>query len=116
MNNTFEVEFAQIYKLIESVLTSDKEKELKKTLLKLNNPNFYGKFTRAHPMHEHGYYTNKTINPILISIRNMLKTLRENTDYSEKIKSLQVEFSWAYHEYQKSVGFFRKSDNTKPVN
>lgn len=116
MNNTFEVEFAQIYKLIESVLTSDREKELKKTLLKLNNPNFYSKFTRAHPMHEYGYYSNKTINPILISIKNMLKIIRESSTHSEKTKALQVEFCWAYHEYQKSVGFFRKSYNTKPVN
>ena len=116
MNNTFELEFAQISNIINSVLTYDKEKELKKVLLKLNNPNFYGKFTKHHPMHEHGYYSKKSINPILISIKNMLKTLRENYSSIEKTKQLQIEFAWAYHEYQKSVGFFKKSTLSMPIN
>lgn len=116
MNNSFELEFAQLSSIIKSGLNETKELQLKRTLLKLNNPNFYSKFTRTHPMHEYGYYTTKTINPILISIKNMLNIIKTDTTYSEKTKKIQEEFSWAYHEYQKSVGFFRKAQIKQPVN
>jgi hypothetical protein len=111
--NVFELEFASIYTLINSTLTPSKEKELKKLLLKLNNPNFYSKFTRTHPMAEYGYYKKKTINPLLISLKNMLNVLRDTEDSQLKLKQLQIEFSWAYHNYQKSIGFFK---NTTIVN
>ena len=114
--NSFELAFADLYNIISNNLNSHSEKELKTKLIKLNNPNFYNKFTRAHPMHSYGYYKTKTINPILISIRNMIKILKEEPDNSIKLKALQTEFAWAYHEYQKSIGFFRKTNKELIVN
>lgn len=112
--NSFELAFAELYNIISNNLDTNSEKQLKTKLIKLNNPNFYNKFTRAHPMHIHGYYKNKTINPILISIRNMLKILKEENDNKVKLKALQTEFAWAYHEYQKSIGLF-KNLSVEPI-
>jgi hypothetical protein len=114
--NAFELAFADLYNSINSSFDSIKQRELKNKLIRLNNPNFYAKFTRAHPMHEYGYYKQKTINPILISIRNMLKILKEDISYKEKLKALQTEFAWAYHEYQKSIGLFKVYKSTAPLN
>lgn len=115
-NNTFELEFANIAQTIKTPINSSTEKELKRSLLKLNNPNFYNKFTRNHPMSDFGYYKHKTINPILISIRNMLSILKEEGDYDSKTDKLQIEVAWAYHEYQKYSGLFKKVNSDALVN
>jgi hypothetical protein len=96
--NTFDIEFFETANILKNPLSDSSLSELKKTLLKLNNPTYYRKHTTAHPAHEHGYYLTKTLNPIIKTISYMLFVLKNNETLETKQKQLQTLYSWAYHE------------------
>jgi hypothetical protein len=91
---SFDIEFFSINNLLKS---AENKEILRKTLIKLNNPTYYSKFIEAHPMHKFGYYTNKTINPILNAINSMLSILKSETCETTQILLLQKEYAWAFN-------------------
>jgi hypothetical protein len=97
--NTFDIEFFEVVHIINKPITSESIDTLKKILLKLNNPTFFSKFTKKHPANVFGYYNNKTINPIIIAITNMLSIIRSDDSADVKTKKLQIEYSWAFNNY-----------------
>lgn len=95
----FDIEFFEITNLLKNNI--NKEVILKK-LLKLNNPNYYNKFTFKNPQNKLGYPNSKVNNPILVAINNMIQILKK--DYPKD--DLQKEISWAYHKYSKIYHYY----------
>jgi len=95
--STFEIEFFELATLLKQPLNADSIQSLKKTLLKLNNPTYYRKYTSSHPAAVYGYYQNKILNPILAAVSEMLIILKDNSEKTGEL--LQREYSWAFHRY-----------------
>ena len=95
----FDIEFFEIALQLKNQMSQPIIDSIKKTLLKLNNPTYYSKHTCKHPANKHGYYYNKTINPILISINEMLNIIKEDSSLEHKKAKLQVSYSWAFNNY-----------------
>jgi hypothetical protein len=95
MNLTsFDIEFFSISTLLKDV---ENKEQLRKILIKLNNPTYYSRFIEAHPMHKFGYYTKKTINPIIIAINSMLNILKTEPYEQPQLELLQKEYAWAFN-------------------
>jgi|688.fasta_scaffold1412799_2 hypothetical protein len=94
--STFDIEF---FELANSLKTTLNVETLKKSLLKLNNPTYYSKFTSTHPASSYGYYQKKTINPLLKAISAMLQILKSTDSDELKLRQLQQEYAWAFHHY-----------------
>lgn len=95
----FDIEFFELTNLLKSELTDSSKQEISKKLLKLNNPTYFYKYIKKHPIEHHGFSSSKTINPILIAISNMLSILKSNNSKDSILVLLQKEMSWAYNNY-----------------
>lgn len=97
----FDIEFFELSTLIKQDFTDTIKLELTKKLLKLNNPTYFYKFVKKHPIENHGLSAHKTINPVLVAVTNMISVIKSNdTKDNMKIK-LQTEFAWAFNNYPK---------------
>ena len=96
----FDIEFFELTNTFKKDITDSSKQYIVKTLLKLNNPTYFIKFVKKHPIENHGYISSKTINPVLIAISNMLNIIRAENDVVRLKTLLQTEMSWAYHKYQ----------------
>ena len=97
--SSFDIEFFELALTLKQPLTDSNIDTLKKTLLKLNNPTYYNKFTTAHPAHEHGYLLKSNINPILKAVSAMISIIKNEDTIENKLVSLQKEYSWAFNYY-----------------
>lgn len=95
----FDIEFFEIALQLKKDVSQTVLDSVKKTLLKLNNPTYYSKYTNKHPAHKHGYYESKNINPVLVAIIEMLSILKEDISNSDKQRKLQISYSWAFNNY-----------------
>lgn len=95
--STFDIEFFELAHSLKQPLTAESMQALKKTLLKLNNPTYYRKYTSSHPATQHGYYQNTVLNPVLKAVSSMLAALKEPNEYTQR--TLQQEYAWAFHQY-----------------
>lgn len=95
----FDIEFFELTDLLKKELTDSSKQELCKKLLKLNNPTYFYKYVKKHPIEHHGYSSAKTINPVLVAISNMLSVLKTNQTKETMLSNLQKEMSWAYNNY-----------------
>lgn len=95
----FDIEFFELTNTIKQDITDSSKQYVIKKLLKLNNPTYYTKFIKKHPIENHGYTSSKTTNPVLIAITNMLGLIRTENDNTLLKTLLQKEMSWAYHNY-----------------
>lgn len=93
--NKFYLEFFEIQNLIKNNLNKE---SLTKQLIKLNNPTYYSKYTYKHPIERYGF-SGRLINPVLVSINNMLKILNSDSKDSDMLIALQKEYSWAFNNY-----------------
>lgn len=98
---SFDVEFFEISSVLKSEFTEDTKKSLVKTLLKLNNPTYFYKHVKRHPIELHGFTAHKTINPVLVAIMSMITLIKTETDYNMLRQKLQTEFAWAFNNYPK---------------
>ena len=95
----FDIEFFEIALQLKKEVSQTLLDSIKKTLLKLNNPTYYSKFTNKHPANKHGYYESKTINPVLLAIVEMLAIIREDSSLEDKKRKLQISYSWAFNNF-----------------
>lgn len=96
----FDIEFFELTNTLKQDITDSSKQYIVKKLLKLNNPTYFIKFVKKHPIENYGYISSKTINPVLIAISNMLNIIRGESDVIKLKALLQTEMSWAYHKYQ----------------
>lgn len=93
--NKFDLEFFDLATLLkESELNKN---EISKTLLKLNNPTYFGKYTTKSAGERHGIYNGSVKNPLLVAIQNMLSIIKQDLDIDTMKTKLQTEFAWAYN-------------------
>jgi hypothetical protein len=97
----FDIEFFELTTTLKNNITDLSKQHINKKLLKLNNPTYFSKFVKKHPIENYGYVSSKTINPVLVAIASMLQILRTENDLSKLQTLLQKEMSWAYHNYQR---------------
>lgn len=97
----FDIEFFELSSVLKKNLTEDTKKSIIKSLLKLNNPTYLYKHVKKNPIELHGYTTNRTINPVLVAIANMIQILKTEQNLSLASKNLQTEFAWAFNNYPK---------------
>ncbi len=96
----FDIEFFELTSLLKTELTDSSKQELSKKLLKLNNPTYFYKYVKKHPIENHGYSSSKILNPVLVAIANMLNILKSNNSKQSMLQLLQTEMSWAYNNYK----------------
>jgi hypothetical protein len=97
--NSFDLQFFELVSLLKTPLSEETSLNIRKILLKLNNPTYYSKYVNNHPANCFGYYRNNKINPILIAVNNIIDILK-NVDSSEKkLVAIQKEYSWAFNNY-----------------
>jgi hypothetical protein len=96
----FDIEFFELTNTFKQDITDSSKQYIVKKLLKLNNPTYFTKFVKKHPIEHHGYVSSKIINPVLLAISNMLNIIRVENDITKLKALLQTEMSWAYHKYQ----------------
>jgi hypothetical protein len=95
----FDIEFFSLVEVLKKPITDSVKQHLTKTLLKLNNPTYYGKHVRKHPIEWHGYTTSRVENPVLVAISAMLNALRTESDSNRLSNQLQTEFAWAFNNF-----------------
>jgi hypothetical protein len=95
----FDIEFFELSTTLKSEVTETSKRQITKTLLKLNNPTYYYKFIKRHPIENYGYKAHSTMNPILLAIANMIQILKTQTSNTQLEKDLQKEISWAFNNY-----------------
>ncbi len=96
----FDIEFFELTNLLKQEFTDSSKQEISKKLLKLNNPTYFYKYVKKHPIENHGYSSSKTMNPVLIAIANMLAILKSSNSKESILLLLQKEMSWAYNNYK----------------
>ncbi len=97
----FDIEFFEISTTLATELNEDSKKTLVKTLLKLNNPTYFYKYVKRHPIELHGLNAHKTTNPVLVAISSMINILKTENNLELLQKKLQTEFAWAFNNYPK---------------
>jgi hypothetical protein len=97
----FDIEFFELTNIIKKSITELDKQLINKKLLKLNNPTYFSKFVKKHPIENHGFTSSKTINPILCAVANMLHFIKTESNLSDLQRKLQIEMSWAYNNYNK---------------
>ncbi len=97
----FDIEFFEMSAMLASEITEQSKKSLVKTLLKLNNPTYFYKHVKRHPIELHGFSAHKTINPVLSAIGSMINILKTENNSELLQKKLQTEFAWAFNNYPK---------------
>jgi hypothetical protein len=97
----FDIEFFTLAGMLKNPITEEVKQAIVRVLLKLNNPTYFAKFVKKHPIEYHGFISSKTINPILIAISNMLTLLKTENNPKKLLQSLQTEFAWAFNNLPK---------------
>lgn len=95
----FDIEFFELAETLKKELDIEARKGLVKTLLKLNNPTYFYKHVRRNPIELHGYSTNRTTNPVLVAISEMINILKTEQNSNKLLTKLQTEFAWAFNNY-----------------
>jgi hypothetical protein len=97
----FDIEFFALSRLLKNTITEESKQSLLRVLLKLNNPTYFNKFVKKHPIEWHGFTSSKTINPVIIAISNMIALLKIENNPNKLLQALQTEFAWAFNNITK---------------
>jgi len=107
--NSFDLQFFEFVELLKTPLSEDSSLNIRKILLKLNNPTYYSKYVSNHPANCFGYYKNSKINPILIAVNNMIDILKNTNSNEEKLVAMQKEYAWAFNNYTWYINLVRNT-------